>query len=73
VNVVFHWRDGGAEPFIWSTNNRGMWCAVWRHDAQYAGWASWRSPIGARKETKLQASEAAAVAWCEAKMAAHDG
>jgi hypothetical protein len=62
--MALEWKDGGSEPFIWSTDGRKTWFAVWSQGDGFAAWASGPSD----RQTSIHTTERAAMDWCEAWM-----
>jgi hypothetical protein len=61
------WKDGGSERFVWSTDNRHNWAAVWKREC-FVGWVSGPC-IGQRvRLVSHHPTEAEAKDWCEARM-----
>jgi hypothetical protein len=62
--MALEWKDGGSEPFMWSTNGRRVWCAVWAQGDIFAAWVS--GPSG--RKTAVHPTEGDAMRWCEVEL-----
>lgn len=61
---TFEWKDGGSEPFKWTTDDNNTWAAVWVADNRFVGWVM--SPRN--RYVSHHPTETAAMAWCEQQM-----